>query len=428
MSQPTKPQGPLPVRQISSWDRVKLQVYALILIVLIVMLGVLAAAAYNKAFIPAIPVTLQSDRAGLQMHPNNRVKIRGVDIGRVESVRENDTHSGVLIELALDPTLTKQVPSNVTVSLEQLTAFGNKAVQMNYPANPSGQFLHAGSVITADHVSVEVNSTFDQLMRLLTELQPAKLNAVTGAFAETLQNNGDSLGSTIVVANDYLKKFNAHLPNLQRDFHVAAGFSQVYADAAPDIVDLLRNAGVTSQSVSDRSVDFPGLLHTLHGTGNEIDGFFGENANPLTDMLSSLRPFTSLLQEYSPQFTCLLDGAAITYDDQMKIWTPSGANFEINLVNPGATQTYQYPQDLPKIGPGPQKGPNCRGLPLVTNSEDSLADYTADPQRLNQKQPDNSPQLGPTQIPGTGMTPLAQFFGPSVYAPMTKPMTKVGGR
>jgi phospholipid/cholesterol/gamma-HCH transport system substrate-binding protein len=423
MTQATQPRKPLPVPEPSFWDKIKFQVYALILIALILIAALTAAAAYNKAFTPSIPVTVQADRAGLQMHENNRVKIRGVDLGRVESVRLNDAQNGVDIVLALDPTLARQVPTNSTVSLEQLTAFGNKSIQLNYPADPSGQFLRSGSVITANHVSTEINSTFDQLMKLLTEIQPSKLNATTGALASTLQDKGDSLGATIVQANGYLKKLNTNLPNLQRDFHAAAGFSQVYADAAPDIVDLLGNVGVTSKTLADKDVNFHGLLHGLHGVGSELDDFFGENADPLTDMLASLRPTTSLLQEYSPEFTCFIDGAGVTYEDIMKIWTPSGANFEINLVNPGATEPYKYPQDLPKIGPGPQKGPNCRGLPVVTNDEDSLADYTPDPGSYNQKQTDNSPKISPLQIPGGG-TPLQQFFGADAVAPPS--LTKKG--
>ena len=408
-----------------------MQVYGLILIILLVIASITAAAAYNKAFTPSIPVTIQADRAGLQMHENNRVKIRGVDLGRVKSVSLNKAQNGVDIVLALDPTLAREVPTNATVSLEQLTAFGNKAVQMNYPAHPSGQFLHSGSVITANHVSTEINSTFDQLMKLLTELQPSKLNATTGALAGALQGNGDSLGNTIVQANHYLAKLNTNLPNLQHDFHVAAGFSQVYANAAPDIVSLLGNVGVTSQTLADKRVDFPGLLHTLHGVGNQIDDFFGENGDPLTDMLASLRPTTTLFKQYSPEFGCLVDGSAVTYDSIMSIWTPSGANFEVNLVDPGATRPYQYPMDLPKIGPGPQSGPNCRGLPVVTNSEDSLADYTTDPQRLNQRQADNSPRIQPVQAPGPGlpMTPLQKFFGADAFSPASAPSSlKKGGK
>jgi phospholipid/cholesterol/gamma-HCH transport system substrate-binding protein len=407
---------PLPVPHVSSWDRIKYKVYALIMIGVILLAAVLAAAAYNKAFTASIPVTVKADRAGLQMHPNNRVKIRGVDLGRVESVDLNAAHDGVDIVLALDPGLAEQVPSNARVSLEQLTAFGNKSIQLNYPAKPSNEFLHAGSVITADHVSTEINGVFDHLMTVLTELPPAKLNATLGAVAQTVQGKGDSLGATITRANDYLKRFNPNLPNLRRDVRSAAGFSQVYADAAPDIVDTLINLGMTAQTLADENVDLPGLLHSLKGTGGEIDDFFGENAGPMTDMLASLRPTTSLLQEYSPELTCLLDGAAVTADGLSKVHNESGGQF--NAVVGYGVNPYSPTKDLPEIGPGPQKGPNCRGLPVIDKNETGLSDYISGPASLRQQKPDNSPRLSKTPA-------LVQFFGPQ--APLAlNPMSKGG--
>ncbi|MDT7636239.1 MAG: phospholipid/cholesterol/gamma-HCH transport system substrate-binding protein, partial [Pseudonocardiales bacterium] len=69
---------PLPVPQATFWDNIKYKIYALVLIAIIVVAAGISAAAYNHAFTSSIPVTLQAGRAGLQMHPGNRVKIRGV--------------------------------------------------------------------------------------------------------------------------------------------------------------------------------------------------------------------------------------------------------------------------------------------------------------------------------------------------------------
>jgi phospholipid/cholesterol/gamma-HCH transport system substrate-binding protein len=391
------------------WEKSKYRVYALILIGIVAAGFALAYAGYSKAFTPTIPVTLQADRAGLQMHENNRVKIRGVDLGRVQSVTLNDAGNGVDIELALDPDLARTVPTNATVSLEQLTAFGNKAIQFNYPANPSGQFLDSGSVIAATHVSTEVNNTFDELMGVLNDVQPSKLNATLGAFAQTFQGKGDQLGSTITKANDYFKKLNPELPALQKDMRSFSGFSQVYADAAPDIVDTARNAGVASKVFADPATDWPHLMRTLQGVGGSIDGFFGTNGDPLTDMLSSLRPGTSLLREYSPALTCFIDGASHTYDllNTRLIDGNGFARFEVNMLM--GQEPYQYPRDLPSTDPGSQRGPNCRGLPVVDKSEDSLNDYTIGPRRYNQDKPDNSLRIA--QQPATVVGGLEQKGG-----------------
>jgi phospholipid/cholesterol/gamma-HCH transport system substrate-binding protein len=403
------------------WHLIKRKVYALVLIAIIVVIAMVVVAAYNGSFAASIPVTVHADRAGLQMSPDDLVKIRGVDLGRVKSVELNHDDTGVDIQLALDPELARTVPSNVHVSLNQQTAFGSKFVIMNYPPRPSGDYLHAGTVVTADHVAVEVNTVFDHLMTLLHELPPSKVNATLGAFAGALQGKGESAGVTLTKLDTYLRKINTNLPQLQRDFRSTAGFSNVYADVAPSLVDVLSNAAVTSNTLADKATDIGGTFRAASGVGREVDDFFGENADPLTDMLRSLRPTTSLLQEYSPALTCFLDGAAYTWDQlNKKVMTEGGVVGEFNF--PEGTGAYNTTTDMPTNGPGPQAGPNCRGLPDVKNSEASLSDYTAGPQSLNQKTVDNSPRL-------TRQPAVVEFFGPDALVPAaTGPVAPKGGR
>lgn len=385
---------------------VRYRLCGLLLIVLVVVLGVLSAAAYNHAFTKSITVRLEASRAGLQMHPGNRVKAHGVDLGLVRAVSLNPDHQGVTITMDLDPTVAADVPSNVRVSLAQLTAFGNKTVQMDYPANPSSQPLHSGSVITADHVTVEVNSVFQQLTTLLSEVQPAKLNATLGAFAQGLQGHGQSLGVALTTADHYLGKLNGNLPQLRNDWRAGAGFANVYADVSPDLLRLLGNATVTSRTVADRDVDLGGALDSVGRFGHEFDGFSRQNAHPLADMVSSLTPFTSLLRQYSPEFKCLIQGGAKVHDQMLNSgFVNNGAiKFEVGFVPGGGT--YKYPSDLPKVGPGSIPGPNCRGLPNVPpNGVPHLDD---DP--FGVKGGSNNPQVSPEPA-------LVQFFGPQALMP-----------
>jgi phospholipid/cholesterol/gamma-HCH transport system substrate-binding protein len=396
------------------WDRIRLKIHALLLIAIVVSVGGIAAAAYNHAFTSSIPVTLQASRAGLQMHAGNRVQIRGVDLGLVDEVNLNPDQTGVTIVMRLNPKLAEQVPVNVTASLDQLTAFGNKTVQLSFPTNPVTQTLRAGSVINAQHVTTEVNNAFDQLVTVLNEVQPAKLNATLGAFAQTLQGRGDSIGVTLTKADQYLNKFNRNLPALQDDFRISTGFSNVYADVAPDLVELFGNAGTTAATLADKRTDFPGLLSSLHNLGGEADDFFAENADPLTNMLKSLRPTTSLLKQYSPALTCFLDGTGVSYRKLNKLFNENGLPFDITFA-PGSGGSYQYPKDLPRIGPGPEPGPNCRGLPVLTGEELGETAYTSDPPDLRGRS--NSPLQVPHQ------PAVVQFFGPRALLP---PETKGG--
>ncbi|GAA5162853.1 MCE family protein [Pseudonocardia eucalypti] len=389
------------MNQTTAWDNIKYKVYALILIAIILFAGSMSALAYNKTFASSIPVTLKADRAGLQMHPGNRVKVQGVDFGRVKSVDLTEEEQGVDVLLYVDPDLAEQVPANVEADLNQLTAFGNKTVELILPAHPSPERLEAGSVIQVRHVAGEVNRTFDELMTLLNRVEPAKLNATLGAFAQTFEGNGDRLGKTLTKANNYLTKFNRDLPALQRDFRISAGFANVYAGAAPDIADVLSNAGVVMETFADG--DWPFVIHGAGFFGDRSYDFFDQNADGLIDALDSLRPTTSLLKEYSPALTCFLDGTANTFDSLTAAFQPGGIMFEAPPAPP--SPRYQYPRDLPVNGPGPLKGPNCRGLPTVGPEELWKAGVTNGPPSVLPGRESNRPNLSKEPA-------VVQFFGP----------------
>lgn len=389
------------------WDRFKYKVYALILIGFIAILIWLATSMFNHKFVNYIPVTLHADRAGLQMHPGNRVKIQGVDLGKVDEVTPRADGKGVVIALSLYPDVAKQVPVNAKVSLEQLTAFGNKTVQLSFPKDPSPQTLRAGSVIGEPHVSVEINDVFQQLTNTLNNVEPAKLNATLSAFAETLRGRGDAIGETAVKANHYLRKLNGNLPQLREDFRIAAGFSNVYADLTPDLLRLLDNVTVTSHTLIDEQDALRASLDGISEVGVDGGDLFGPTAEPLLHTLWMLRSTTSLLREYSPMLTCFLQGGEAAWRSLDKeSFDPYGLN--VNVVVGYGIEQYKYPRDLPKIGPGPLKGPNCRGLPVIEDGEEHLADATPDP--AGARAETNTPQVPQRPV-------LGQFFGPEALLP-----------
>jgi phospholipid/cholesterol/gamma-HCH transport system substrate-binding protein len=393
------------------WSLARYKVYGIALILIVVAGAALSAAAYNRAFTSSLPVTLRADRSGLQMHPGNRVKIRGVDLGLVHSVALDPDGSGVDINLDLDPTLARQVPVNVHAELAQLTAFGNKTVQLEFPPNPSTQTLRAGSVIRTRQVSTEINDVFQQLTTVLDEVHPEQLNATLGAFAGALRGRGDQLGRTVVDANNYLARFNGDLPQLRQDFHKGAQVANLYADASPDLLRLLGNSTVTARTLADKRSDLHGMLSSLDGFGRSGDDFFDQNAGPLSAMLASLRPTTSLLHEYAPMLTCTLKGAAFADEQEQRgLFTGGFVHFEA-MFTPGGGE-YQNPTDLPTAGPGPDAGPNCHGLPYIAPGHESVVNSLPGNPKVADRRPGNSntPQLARQPL-------VVQLFGPQALLP-----------
>src|ERR1700754_1138069 len=119
--------------------------HALILVVIFALLIWLTYALFTGTLKKVVPVTLTSDRAGLVMETNAKVKLRGVQVGRVSEITGGK--EPVVLNLAIDPDKIKFIPANVEAKIRATTVFGAKFVDLIYPDNPSQQRLAPGAVL-----------------------------------------------------------------------------------------------------------------------------------------------------------------------------------------------------------------------------------------------------------------------------------------
>jgi len=151
-------------------------------VLVILAIVVLAVSLFQGSWHPTETVTVISDRAGLVMNNDAKVKMRGVQVGHVESI-ESKPDGTAAIHLAMDRNQLHLIPSNVNVDIESSTVFGAKFVNMVPPADPSAQKLRPGQVMQGQHVMVEINTVFQQLVQVLDKIDPVKLNQTLGAIA-----------------------------------------------------------------------------------------------------------------------------------------------------------------------------------------------------------------------------------------------------
>ena len=94
-----------------------------------------------------VPVTLTSDRAGLVMETGAKVKMRGVQVGRVASDRRRATAT-LNSKLDIDPDQIQYIPANVEAQIRATTAFGAKYVDLVVPdRSQPGSGLPSGAVL-----------------------------------------------------------------------------------------------------------------------------------------------------------------------------------------------------------------------------------------------------------------------------------------
>jgi ABC-type transporter Mla subunit MlaD len=250
------------------------------------------------------------------------------------------------------------------VNITSSTVFGAKFVELVAPPNPSTHPLAKGQQLDAQHVTVEINTVFQQLTSVLKAIDPIKLNQTLAAISGALNGRGEKLGQTVTDLDRFLQKINPSLDNINRDLEVAPVALNAYADAAPDLVDVLDNTTKLSNTVVDQQKNLDAFLISAIGLANTGNDVIGTNRQALTDDLRMLVPTTALTSQYQENLRCGLQGV-IPFLRVPPLDRP-GVKVETNFTF--GVERYRYPQDLPKVAA--KSGPSCKDqhLPVVPNN------------------------------------------------------------
>jgi virulence factor Mce-like protein len=335
----------------------------------------LAVGLFQGSFTETVPVTVISQRAGLVMNTDAKVKMRGVQVGKVASI-DSLPDGEAAIHLAMDPSQLRFIPGNVLVNIASSTVFGAKSVELVPPDQPSVQRLHGGQTLQGQHVMVEINTVFQQLVSVLAQIDPPKLNESLGALAQAFSGRGPQLGQSLGDLDSFLARLEPSLPAFRHDLAVLPVVSNAYADAAPDLVKTAANATRISKTLVDEQRNLDALLISVIGLADIGNDVLSTNRQPLTDVMHLLVPTTDLLNEYHEALTCAF-GGFIQISHGAPLSEPS---INISASITWGVERYRYPTNLPKVAA--TGGPQCVGLPKLpfnTSPPQLITDIGADP-------------------------------------------------
>ena len=348
-------------RTVSQSDTVPGRIAAAVLALLIVVVIALSLLLFVRAFDDRVQLTVRSDRSGLVMEADAKVRSRGVEIGNVTDIQQE--FDGATLQIEVDPAALEAIPANSQVTIGSNTVFGAKSVDFQPPSGPATAPLAEGAVVETSNVTSEVNTLFEDLTDLLTAIEPEKLNATLGAISGAVDGRGETVGRTITDLNAYLQEISPQIDTLQRDLAKGSRVANLYADVTPDVMRLLDSGTDVGATVVNNQARFEQLLASTIGTGETGKRLLAENGDQLVKTLSDLRASTSLLNEYSPVVTCLIVGLNQGVEGAMSAF---GGKDQPGLVFKAGFQqgarAYEYPKDLPKVNAS--TGPNCYGLPF----------------------------------------------------------------
>lgn len=325
----------------------------------------LSIAIYNKRFTESTMVTLRTGTAGHEMHPLADVKVRGVVVGEVRSIRANG--SGAELELALKPGMTDRVPSNVSAMLLPTTVFGARFVSLAAPPGTSAPPIAEGDVISEDRSenAVELSQLLNNTMDLLNTIQPAKLSATLNAMSRALEGRGDQIGDNFEQLDAFLRKFNPEVPELAQNLAELAEFSQHASDAAPNLLQALTDLTVTSRTVVEQRTAISALYDAVSGSSADLEDFLDANSGNIIELATASRPSLDLLRRYAPAAPCTFRTLADFVPKMNRVLGKGTDEHGVHgIVVPVPHKgDYKPGQDVPRYGAG--GGPRCPSVPYL---------------------------------------------------------------
>ena len=349
--------------------RVKRRLQGVAFLVVVAALLGLTVAIYNKAlpWQSTDRVTLEADRIGNQLVVPADVKLNGILVGRVSGVSVSGDHTRMTLQL--DKSKLSEIPADVQARILPKTLFGEKFVELVRPAGTAttvSQHLEAGDVIQEDHsqTAIELQTVFSHLVPLLRTLKPAELSVTLSNLATALRNRGEALGHNLELVNTYFSQFNKDMPNFQHDIGALADMASNYADAAPNLLAMLRNFSVNARTFTEKQDVYAQFLTGSQDFAETATRVFGNNADRLIKLANVSQPVADLYARYSIVLECLPNGLAIYDRTRLEQAFGQGPYLHITLTPVGDRGAYG-PNDKPKKSDITSMvlPPNCFGLP-----------------------------------------------------------------
>lgn len=217
------------------------------------------------------------DAAGQGLLAGSDVKVRGVNIGEVRSIKL--VHGEALVTLRIKD--GERVPKDASAVIRPKTLFGEKFVDVDPgPAEAKGPFLADGDEIVNTLGGYELEQVLTDIYPVLKAIDPQELMTVLGELADGGRGMGESVNRSIVNGGQLSKLF-ADNADLTKEFlSDMAALSDQLALSADDLVALADASNVALPTINDHEDDLIALLQQT-----------GRLSNDVADLLEHNQPF-----------------------------------------------------------------------------------------------------------------------------------------
>lgn len=281
-------------------QQVWLSVAGLVLILVVATAYLLVGALRVKPFASSYRVTVQLPESG-GLLPNQDVALRGVRIGRVESLQITDDGVNAVASI----TSKVRIPANAVVHVSALSPAGEQYINFE-ASSDAGPYLHDGSRIALDHTTVPVSLArlLGDADGLLSQVDPHKIELIKKELS--LSKEGPAKLTAIVDGGTFLlSTLDSVLPQTTSIIKTSRVVLTLASDKNSGLGAAATELNRTLSGVARMQAGYRRLTAQTPRTLSAVDNLFADNSDTMVQLLGSMATVSQLLYLRVPALNAL---------------------------------------------------------------------------------------------------------------------------
>lgn len=299
-------------------------------IVLVLLLAAAAFAVLRDADVKTL--TAHFPRT-ISIYEGSDVRILGVPVGQVETVRPAGTH----VEVTMTYDAEVALPEDVRAAIVAPSVVGDRYIQLT-PVYRDGPTLADGAVLDVERTAVplELDQIYSSLDELTVALGPNGANR-DGALTDLLETTAANFGGEGAKLNRTIRdfgEFSATLDNNKEELFGSArklqGFLETLASNDQTVRRFNRSLGRVSRMLAGEREELSTSLRSLADALGQVSSFVEDNRESLGRNIEGLDRVSKVLVKRRHELDQILDSAPLALNNLALTYNPETGTLDTN--------------------------------------------------------------------------------------------------
>lgn len=281
---------------------------------------------------------------------NHDVSVRGVPVGRIESLRATPRGIDAVASIANDV----KIPVTSPVRVSGLSAAGEQYIDFQ-PETNTGPFLTDGSLVSREQTATPI--ALHQLLAdadgLLAQTDPRKLELIKKELS--LSEDGPRKLTDIVNGGTFLlSALDSVLPQTVSLLNTSRVVLTMFADVDPGIVSTSNNLSQVLTGVSNMDDGYRRMVNQTPAMLSTVDNIFDDNSETMVGLLGNLVTTAQLLYIRTPALNAFFPNHRGSTLDALSTMIHEDGIWATADIYPRYTCDYGTPRRVPSAGDFPE--------------------------------------------------------------------------